>query len=167
MFRHTVILLTTICTSFLFADYASTVTTPGGTSVSVLVRTPDLTSAQKTAINNQFKSAYPGATYLGGSTKKYNCHSYAWHQQSTSNGYWMNNPSPYWGDGSYSNVTALSTNDKIIYANSSNVISHSAVYKGGIEMISKWGQAPLFRHNFNDCPYWANGDRKLFVFRRN
>ena len=40
------------------------------------------------------------ATRIAPSSSKYNCHSYAWYMQSTSNPYWMNDPSSYYTDWS-------------------------------------------------------------------
>lgn len=85
-------------------DTSTTVKTPKGSSVSVTVFSSDFTASQKTAYNNEFKNSWPNATFVSTSTRMYNCHSYAWYSSSTSNKYWMNDPSKYMSDGSYKNA---------------------------------------------------------------
>lgn len=140
---------------------STTVKTPNGTSVPVLIRGEELSSSQKTSINNQYKTAYPLATYLSTSTTNYNCHSYAWYSASTSNKYWMNNPSSYMTDGSYTRVYVVidaAAGTRMYYDNG----AHSAiVYQYGgplnnanlLKVTSKWGQGPLMRHTANYSPY--------------
>ena len=62
----------------------TTVKTPKGTSVSVMIRTPDFSSGEITVINASTALAYPQAELQRNPTVKYNCHSYAWYSQSTS-----------------------------------------------------------------------------------
>lgn len=84
-------------------NWTYTVKTPKNSSVTVgkLKSGKELTSSEITQYKNYVSSNYPGATYIATPTKKYNCHSYAWYSQSTSNSYWMNDPSKYMSDGSY------------------------------------------------------------------
>ena len=63
------------------------------------------TEAQVQQRENQIKSSY-NVSQLRSYTYKYNCHSYAWYSQGTSNSYWMENPYAYMTDGSYSLGTA-------------------------------------------------------------
>jgi len=73
-------------------DCPGTVYTPNGSPVSVLVRTYELTSAQINEMNNWVETHYPNATRETNASRKYNCHSYAWHSTSTSNNKRMNSP---------------------------------------------------------------------------
>lgn len=57
----------------------------------------------------------------------YNCHSYAWYKQSPYNRYWMQDPTPYTKDGSYSRVVSGN-------------------------LISKWGSTGVFRHRATQVP---------------
>lgn len=60
-------------------------------------------AAYNNKLNNMFDAGYPYATRLYSATPVYNCHSYAWHSQKTSeNKYWINNPANYYVNGSYS-----------------------------------------------------------------
>lgn len=139
----------------------STVTTPNGSTVATLTVSGDLTSSEISQINSQFASAYPRATRQRSATAKYNCHSYAWYSQSTSNNRWMNYTSKYWGDGSYRFSSSQS------YASASNAPSplvigtrvsyvggdHSAYKSGATTLTSKWGKAGLYTHAPNYTPY--------------
>jgi hypothetical protein len=130
--------------------------TPNGSSVFVLTRGEELSWLERLLINYQMDSAYPNATRLGMATTNYNCHSYAWYYQSNSNIYWMNNPSAYMSDGSYS-ISTPSTGDKVFYT----YADHSGVIYGvnpnnvqnPVTVTSKWGSCGLYQHYLNDCPY--------------
>lgn len=142
-------------------DTTTTVSTPNGSKVTVIIRSTELTAAEKAAKNNFFQTAYPNAIYLSTSTNKYNCHSYAWYSQSTSNKYWMNDPSKYITDGSYKSLTWPTANgQKVVYG----FYEHSAVvvsYGSSIVTVkSKWGAGPLMQHNINYSPY--NGLPKYY-----
>ncbi len=119
----------------------------------LVCRRQDLTSSQKTAINNYYDAAYPTATRLGTATYNYNCHSYAWYLSSTGNTWWMEDPAYYMTYGYYHQVTNPGAGDKVYYtgAHSGNVTSVSG---SNITVTSKWGAAGLYRHPINDCPYY-------------
>ncbi len=68
-------------------DFLSYVYTPNGSAVIVTWVTDELTSSEIAANDAYVRSLYPEATLLRSSTKKYNCHSYAWHSQSFNNHY--------------------------------------------------------------------------------
>ncbi|MBE9917792.1 hypothetical protein G8C92_27710 [Paenibacillus donghaensis] len=150
----------------------STVKTPKGSSVPVIIRGEELTSTQRTQLNNQYTNAYPNATFVSTSTSNYNCHSYAWYSDSTSNTYWMNDPSRYMTDGSYSSFTNLINaviGTRVYYDNG----EHSGiVYQAGgplasskyLKVISKWGMAPLMKHQADYSPYASNN---LTLWKKN
>ncbi|MCX8130744.1 MAG: hypothetical protein N3I35_11670 [Clostridia bacterium] len=138
----------------------TTVTTPKGTSVEVIVSAKK-SSDYLTAIDNAVKNQFPLATFVRNSDNRYNCHSYAWYSQSTSNVYWMNDPSAYMTDGSYSyeGILPNAINEKVYYAsgNHSGIVkgySSSRPYdKGLIQIQSKWGEGPLLNHAASYSPY--------------
>jgi hypothetical protein len=145
---------------------ASSVKTPKGSTVATLVLKSgmDLTSSQRTQYNNEVKKAYPSATRIAEPTRKYNCHSYAWHSQSTSNGHWMVDPRKYWTDGSYTlKATSAYTNTmpaagkipgyKVVYYHPTDGYHHSAVVYSSTLLTSKWGQGGLYRHKPAESPY--------------
>ncbi|UCH98434.1 MAG: hypothetical protein JSV88_16755 [Candidatus Aminicenantes bacterium] len=130
--------------------------TPNGTPVPVEVRTWELSPQEIQYLDNLATTLFPNATLLRSSTRKYNCHSYAWHNQSASNDKWMVDPSDYWLDGSYQLQSTAQAGDKVYYDVAS---SHSAIVDSvGTEtyFVSKWGPGPLMRHTPTDCPYDHN-----------
>lgn len=109
-----------------------------------------------------FLNAYPSTELIASVNPSYNCHSYAWYSQSTSNNYWINEPYVYIDDGSYSiTYNNISAGNKVcyIYIPWAYYLEHSGIVvspaNGTIPMrvISKWGYNGLFTHDLNDCPY--------------
>ena len=110
--------------------------------------------------NNNYKTSFPNAVELDTINPEYNCHSYAWHQQSTSNHYWIesNAASLYMTDGSYISTTAA-VGRKIVYKNSSGSPGHSGVISAisdTVYVTSKWDYCGLFYHKYMDCPYYSS-----------
>ena len=108
---------------------------------------------------------YPDAERLGNASGHYNCHSYAWHENSTDNIYWINQPENYYTDNSfYVEVDTPVIGDIICYFNGednlhSGIVSYvysnpAGNYCGSnVEVISKWGHYGLYKHNGYECPY--------------
>lgn len=141
-------------------DYPSTVTTPNGSSVPVIVMTWELSSSSIAAAHTWVATHYPLAVREANASRRYNCHSYAWYTQWTSNIRWMNTPGDdkYWQDGSY--ILGSSTpGAKVSYVND----DHSAIVVSANEFRSKWGQYPLMRHAPNYDPY--NGSTLAYYVR--
>lgn len=148
----------------IVAAASTYVSTPNGTSVTVDILGEQLTFNEKVSLNQQTQTAYPNATLVSSSTTNYNCHSYAWYSNTSSNTYWMNNPSAYMTDGSYTSFTNI-INAVIgtrVYYDSG---LHSAIVttNGGplagpkkLKVTSKWGQGPLMSHTAEYSPYASN-----------
>ncbi len=142
------------------------VSTPNGSSVAAVygytyadfnTSVLAVKSAQ-TKLLAQYDSAVI-VTDVSSNTSSYNCHSYAWHSTSTSNKYWINNPSAYMTDGSYASGTAR-VGFKVFWSNSSYGTIHSGIVyslstsaTNPTKVTSKWGMCGVIRHNTNDCPY--------------
>jgi len=124
--------------SLLSSTYVST---PNGTQVPVLIRGELLSYEYMIQLNNETKAA------------------------SSSNSYWMNNPTSYMVDGSYNqftNVIEANSSTRLYYIND----NHSAVvYASGgplagphkLTVTSKWGELPLMRHVADYSPYNSTG----------
>lgn len=97
---------------------------------------------------------YPSAVKIAYRKPSYNCHSYAWHSTATSNYCWINNPSYYWLDSSYSVTQVPSAGDKLIFINS-NYVDHSAIIYDPLNntVKSKWGAWGTYRHSRTYSPY--------------
>lgn len=139
----------------------ATVLTPRGSSVVVItISDAEFTTQQKEQINATYRKEYPQATIVASASKKYNCHSYAWYLSSTSNRYWMDDPSKYMSDGSYwkLNYSNVKSGAKMYWSekqHSANVISVNSSAANGKKCTvqSKWGQGPIMKHNESYSPY--------------
>ena len=117
---------------------------------------PELSASEIINITNTMASEYPNAVVIRPASNTYNCHSYAWYDQSTSNHYWLNSLAPngelqlkrYWTDDYYYMTTEANA-EKVFYASG----DHSAIPLSTNWYISKWGAAPLMEHTPNYCPY--------------
>ena len=132
-------------------DTTTTIYTPNGTAITAWVYT-ELSAAQITANNNYVATNYPNATRETDASRKYNCHSYAWYNQSTSNNAWIDSPGDdqFWLDGSYSlSSNTSAANRKVRYG----ADDHSAIAVNAIRFRSKWGQLPRMFHTYSYSPY--------------
>ncbi len=122
--------------------------------------------------NNWYNNIYSNAIYISSTTLSYNCHSYAWYKQSSSNSYWIDYPEMYYSvnDQSFYEVNTPRIGDIICYYNIDGENLHSGIvvdYDPTIEInnicenanqvtvISKWGYAGLYEHKGDECPYTA------------
>ncbi len=140
----------------------STVKTPKGSSVSVYDNSSivDWSASEKAELNATYDAMYPTATRISGPTKKYNCHSYAWYSTSSSNRYWMDDPSLYMEDGSYTKTTSSKNGNKVYWAERtyafpehSGILAENMQSSPYISCNSKWGQLGVYNHPLDDCPY--------------
>ena len=143
----------------------ATVKTPAGSTVSAYYNASwsdhGTTYADTYAIDKQFLATYPSASIVAPPNPAYNCHSYAWYSQSTSNKYWIDDPSLYMTDGSYSS-SGVSVGCKVFYRSENSLYNHSGITtsltSGKPSVVtSKWGFHSLFKHNVDDCPYVNTG----------
>ena len=133
----------------------TTVYTPLGKEIEGIISN-DYTEAESTYITAQFSTQYPEATILGSASASYNCHSYAWHDNSTNNSVWINRCSQnnefqldkYWTLDAFVPVSEGAAN-RVYYAND----DHSAIRLTNGKYVSKWGSGPLMEHDKNYSPY--------------
>ncbi|MBR3507922.1 MAG: hypothetical protein IKO03_03910 [Lachnospiraceae bacterium] len=119
---------------------------------------------------------YPSASevYSDSCNPSYNCHSYAWYSQLSSNTYWINDPAPYITDGSYIS-TYPTAGCRIVYYNSNYYIPN--MHSGIIQTVgaspstttekSKWGCYGLCSHYVDDCPYYSSSALSYWVLNPN
>ena len=143
----------------IFRYTPATLYTPNGSAVAAYKDSTysnrRTTEEAALAQQKEYLSVYPNTVLLTVANPKYNCHSYAWYSSSP-NRYWIENPSPYMQDGSYSSHSAPKIGDKVYWNNG----SHSGIVYGvgggtqnPVTVTSKWGVLGVFRHRTNDCPY--------------
>lgn len=159
-------------TTYAYGDY---VQTPNGNDVYVRVwqsSDGDFSSSEKAALAEDVEIAYPNATLLRDATIKYNCHSYAWYSNSSLNKRWMPYPGAFITDGSYPELTKITTDvgSRMVYYDtidgSCGTPTHTAIIYSYVDyprsrrtfvVESKWGSYGLYRHDSYDSPYSYNG----------
>lgn len=138
--------------------------TPWGQEITAFTMS-STSPAEAAYMENQATSEYPSAIVRGPATWSYNCHSYAWHNQSTDNNVWINSylsdPSDkqierYWTNDLYDEVQMNSPDTEIVYYANGD---HSAITLANGNYQSKWGAWPLMEHSSEDCPYNSTGLR--------
>ena len=129
------------------------------------------TSYTQTELNSlapEISYLYDGAVIVGTSTKKYNCHGYAWHIYEGGSNAWIGKDNTtahyaYWEDQSYMPVPeAVAT--KVVYTG-----NHSAVRLNSTWYQSKWGRGVLVKHKPNSVPlgYQPTSTKKYYISRSN
>ena len=161
-------ILSVICIINCYAQTYTKIYTKGGQAIDVCIY-EDYDSLDIININNYFCSKFPNATFLDNSSKKYNCHSFAWNlSDGGSLKCWINqefkskpNIAKYWTDDYYSETTEQNA-VKVFYYNKDS--DHSAIVSPTVAGMyeSKWGAAPLMRHAPNYGPYPYMNQRKYY-----
>jgi hypothetical protein len=134
-----------------------TVKTPKNSSVNCQYYTCEpISSSQLKAGEQSNLQNYPKAIKIASGTGKYNCHSFSWYAQDSTNVRWINSPQPYWKDGSYTEVTPLKgAKYRWTYNSNSGTLEHTAIemVNKGLPLTSKWGSNPLYAHDYKYVPY--------------
>ena len=145
------------------------ISTPNGSEVEVWNYIDDVSESYKQDSEAYHESLYD-ADMEYEATRKYNCHSYAWYDNTSDNPYWMNSPDVYYDqtDSSYMEVTSgIRPGDIICYYNTFGVNLHSGIVTyvennsvtnnynslSLIEVQSKWGTEGVYNHRGDICPY--------------
>ena len=137
--------------------YTATTYTPNGTKIYAYHYT-EMSQACRDRINSWMSQTYPNAIKLGEPTWNYNCHTYAWWKPNTTGQYWIEDPSPYWKDGSYIPISVNNyyVGDKVVYPSDHSAIVAVKNSNYTISTLkSKWGAFGLYQHKLVDCPYWT------------
>jgi hypothetical protein len=157
----------------------STVSTPGGASVQVILGltwqdqandynaenpganyTATSYETFRKAIHNNIQSLYPGVVAQAGISPVYNCHNYAWRTSGQTTA-WMNNPAPYWGaNGGYTSGSAQVGGR--VYYNGAGTLNgpHSGIVTAlpvtgspNVYVRSKWDDTGVYLHAALNCPF--------------
>lgn len=151
---------------------SATVYTPKGHPVSVRIEDKE-TNLDTQKYTEKMRKYFTNLVVDQDANYKYNCHSYAWYSMLPSNPYWMDDPSIYWGDGSYVKTTPAigsvpANNLRGFFKTGSDKRTwHSVVvvgrYSGSInpysqnlnlcKVKSKWGKGPTYIHYLLDHPW--------------
>ncbi len=148
----------------------TTTTTNKGTTIEVKVWTGvDFNTSEQEAAHQSFISLFSYSSYVHPATLKYNCHSYAFYAQSTSNPYWMEGlyADKYMTDGSYYKVSTPTASDRVHWHNGdhSGIIVGVGSAAGNVTVISKYGSYGVYRAFIGDVSS-AYGDSNYTFWRR-
>ncbi|NBH80304.1 hypothetical protein D3Z52_19535 [Clostridiaceae bacterium] len=145
------------------ASSTGSVTTPNGSKVPAYKELTwsdhGTTKSGANRMNEQYLKTYPSATLLRDAAPAYNCHSYAWYDDSSKNPYWIDDPSEYILDGSYHETSEYYVDSIVLYGEPGRSPSHSGIVSGISDrhhltyVISKWRYYGLFEHLYYDCPF--------------
>ena len=158
-------------------NYNTQVSTPHNHPEEVTVVTSGYSQEVMEALDAQADEDFPTSQYpythrIANASPKYNCHSYAWIDQSTSNSYWYKMPK----DSDYFNCVtsyipvsgSITVGDILLFVedidDDTYVIKHSAVVvstDGTLSntiLVSKWGRCGLYEHKiYTGHPYASYG----------
>lgn len=155
----------------------TTVQTPKGNDVPCTDYSnyPAFTNEVKQSMNDFVKTNFSIISIVRDPDRRYNCHSYAWYSTSSTNRIWIDDPSLYMSDGSYSERSSPIANYKVFYYNDGSesvpatgevMGHHSGIVKSGSGnktiITSKWGPYGLYTHYIYNSPY--SGDRTDYSF---
>jgi hypothetical protein len=167
MSKFGILFMVGITTSFSLrgqcAERMYDIHTPAGSAV-VTFFTCESSSSTRAYFDYYFAQERPNAeqipTYDGySSTRKFNCHGYAWLRVEQGIDRWIGTGRPddipdpekiYITDGSYTEVSQETFPGKVFWASG----DHTAITTGEPGwFISKWNEWPLFRHRWDDTPF--------------
>lgn len=158
--------------TYNLAGYVKTI---GQNEVPVYVAINDYTESEKQAEIEAVLYYFPAVNILGDPTSKYNCHSYAWYQNSINNPYWIEHVGLYANDTHTAGVDGIENamvGDIVLYLSANNTILHSAIIDelgiNGVMCVSKWGSSVLCKHEMGYIPsdYCAYGGTYRYVIVR-
>lgn len=109
----------------------------------------DITKCDKYIADN-----HPSFSKVRSASSKYNCHSYAWYSTSTSNVYWISDPSPIYSNASYwiewrIPMRTLQSGDRITFWSNSSLL-HSAVVNSSTQCTSKLGHYGVYKTTISE-----------------
>lgn len=111
-------------------------------------------SSDITKLDNYMASNYSSYTKVRSASSKYNCHSYAWYSTSSSNIYWINDPSPVYGNTNYWTLWVIpmrnwQSGDRITFWSGSTLL-HSAIVNSSSTCTSKLGHYGVYKTTISE-----------------
>ena len=124
----------------------------------------DFTDSEKNIMHARFSSMYHVISYISPASPYYNCHSYAWYSQSTSNPYVIEHPhcDAYIDEGIYVQVSQAKKGDIVHWCEGDNSAIVRVVGNQSILTISKFGEYGVYTMYIDEMPYVGN-----YYFYRN
>lgn len=133
--------------------------TRGQIDVPTYTADTDFTDSQKAQEISTMQDTYPEIVIMGDPTSAYNCHSYAWCEESRWDNHWIDSVDLFANDVHtwfLVDEEDAQIGDIVLYFDEPNHISHSAVIQSvtdsSIFCISKWGASVLCMHELEYVP---------------
>ena len=123
----------------------------------------DMTNIEKAEDIEYVESLNLDVTLLSEPTYHYNCHSYALYGNGSANPYWIDNPAPYYTDGSLrlasssNHLFVLYFDPEVDKDNAFRYI-HTAIYLNSVYYQSKWGYMGVYNHTLTQHPFSVYDD---------
>ena len=149
-------------------DISTFVNTSDGTPVNASINV-EFSDEEIVALQCSIEDHYSNLEYIAPPSRKYNCHSYAWYDQSESNTYWISFPDGFVFDKHTVpiNRDELQRGDIVVYI-AEGCYAHSAVvdYIDDNNIIyceSKWGYYGVYGHAIDNVPDSYKDDGEIDV----
>lgn len=152
--------------------------TVNGSPVYLYTTSKNLTQSQINKVNNSIDALYSEDARLATASALYNCHSYAWYSQSSTNPYWIEYADYFTIDPHYELLTTgtAKVGDIVVYRNNNGKITHSAIitdietsslFVPIITCASKLGVAGVYVHSITNVPetYYEGSDTPIYEIR--
>lgn len=113
-----------------------------------------LTSGEVAQYDKYIANYHSSFSKVRSASSKYNCHSYAWYSTSTSNVYWIDDPSPiysnifYWTEWKIP-MRNLKSGDRITFWSNSSLL-HSAIVNSPTQCTSKLGHYGVYKTTISE-----------------
>lgn len=111
-------------------------------------------SSDITKLDNYMATSHSSYTKVSSASSKYNCHSYAWYSTSSSNIYWINDPSLIYGNTNYWTLWVIpmrswQSGDRITFWSGSTLL-HSAIVNSSTTCTSKLGHYGVYKTTISE-----------------
>lgn len=105
---------------------------------------------------------------VSSASSKCNCRSYAWYSTSTSNVYWINDPSPIYSNTTYWTewripLRNLVSGDRITFRSGSSLL-HSAIVNSSTQCTSKLGHYGVYKTTISEMEsFYGSSSTKAYI----
>lgn len=126
------------------------------------------TTSDITKLDKYIADYYSSFSKVSSASSKYNCHSYAWYSTSTSNVYWIEDPSPIYNNTLYWTLWVipmrnLQAGDRITFWSGSTLL-HSAIVNSSTECTSKLGHYGVYKTTITEMKdFYGSSSTQAYI----
>lgn len=146
-------------------SFAKNTYTPKGAPVALYSPERELNQEEQRYISEALERCTYSLKILATPTSKYNCHAYTWVKNNDRSSYWLEDPTKFLTDGSYSLESSPSigshvyyqpiyVNEELLYGNHSALVVQTASNTADFIVNSKWGCWGAYEHKLKNCGYY-------------